>query len=182
MEEEHFGAILATPLINLLGQIGASILCIGVVIMLAVFTFGINMSEIINNLVQKSEENREERLERKQQIKEEKIKARQEAIENKRKQKELIKESFGPEALTDENLGEQIKINFGGRILDDEDTKVRKKYDHKDDDLTPLTKETKKAQVIQPDVIENNIFKKEEMVYLKQKKKRKKTKQKKCYN
>lgn len=162
MEEEHFGAILATPLINLLGQIGASILCIGVVIMLAVFTFGINMSEIINNLVQKSEENREERLERKQQIKEEKIKARQEAIENKRKQKELIKESFGPEALTDENLGEQIKINFGGRILDDEDTKVRKKYDHKDDDLTPLTKETKKAQVIQPDVIENNIFKKEE--------------------
>ena len=58
------GAILATPLINLLGQIGAFILCIGVVAMLGVFTFGINMSEIINNLVQKSEENREEKLER----------------------------------------------------------------------------------------------------------------------
>ena len=39
MEEGHFGAILATPLVNLLGKIGASILCIGVVIMLAVFTF-----------------------------------------------------------------------------------------------------------------------------------------------
>ena len=57
------GAILATPLVNLLGNVGAIILCVGVVIMFAVFTFGINMSEIINNLVEKSEENREERLE-----------------------------------------------------------------------------------------------------------------------
>ena len=38
----------------------------------------------------------------------------------------------------------------------------RKKYDHKDDDLTPLTKETKKRQEIQPDVIENNLFRQEE--------------------
>ena len=162
MEEEHFGAILATPLVNLLGQIGATILCIGVVIMLAVFTFGINMSEIINNLVQKSEENREERYERRQQIKEEQAKARQEAIENKKRQKELIKENSKKETIEDESLGEQIKINFGGRILDDEDTKSRKKYDHKDDDLTPLTKESKKTQAVQPDVIENNLFKKEE--------------------
>ena len=162
MEEEHFGAILATPLVNLLGQIGATILCIGVVIMLAVFTFGINMSEIINNLVQKSEENREERYERRQQIKEEQAKARQEAIENKKRQKELIKENSKKVTIEDESLGEQIKINFGGRILDDEDTKSRKKYDHKDDDLTPLTKESKKTQAVQPDVIENNLFKKEE--------------------
>ena len=162
MEEEHYGAILATPLVNLLGQIGATILCIGVVIMLAVFTFGINMSEIINNLVQKSEENREERYERRQQIKEEQAKARQEAIENKKRQKELIKENSKKETIEDESLGEQIKINFGGRILDDEDTKSRKKYDHKDDDLTPLTKESKKTQAVQPDVIENNLFKKEE--------------------
>ena len=53
------GAILATPLVNLLSPIGAIILCIGIVIMLAVFTFGINISEIINNYVDKSEEKRE---------------------------------------------------------------------------------------------------------------------------
>ena len=48
------GAILATPLVNLLGKVGAIILCIGAVILLAVFTFGINMSEIINNMVEKN--------------------------------------------------------------------------------------------------------------------------------
>ena len=106
--------------------------------MLAVFTFGINMSEIINNLVEKSEENREERLERKQKIKEEQLKARQEAIENRKKQRQLANQNN--DEIEDENIGEQIKINFGGRLLNEEDTKTRKKYDHKDDDLTPLTK------------------------------------------
>ena len=159
------GAILATPLVNLLGKIGAAILCIGVVLMFAVFTFGINMSEIINNIVEKSEENREERIERKQKLKEEQLKARQEVIENRKKeknQKELMKTAARQKALEEENIGEQIKINFGGRILEEEDTKKRKKYDHKDDDLTPLTKETKRMKDIQPDVIENNLFRQEE--------------------
>ena len=160
------GAILAVPLAKLLSPIGAIILCVGVVVMLAVFTFGINISEIINNFVEKTEEEREERLERKQQIKGEKQKARQESrqemLENKRKSKELQKEQARREILDEEDVGEQIKINFGGRILDEEDKKGRKKYDHKNDDLTPLTKETKKAQTTQPDVIENNLFRQEE--------------------
>lgn len=160
------GAILATPLANLLSPVGAIILCIGIVVMLAVFTFGINISEMINNFVEKTEEEREERLERKQQIKEEKQKTRQETrqeiLENKRKAKELQKEQARREALEEENVGEQIKINFGGRILEEDDKKGRKKYDHSNDDLTPLTKETKKTQSIQPDVIENNLFRQEE--------------------
>ena len=160
------GAILAVPLAKLLSPIGAIILCVGVVVMLAVFTFGINISEIINNFVEKTEEEREERLERKQQIKEEKQKtkqeSRQEMLENKRKAKELQKEQARREALDEEDVGEQIKINFGGRILEEEDKKGRKKYNHKNDDLTPLTKETKKAQTTQPDVIENNLFRQEE--------------------
>ena len=174
------GAILAIPLVNLLGQIGATILCIGIVAMLAVFTFGINMSEIINNFIEKTEENREERYERRQQLREEQLKARQETIENRKREKiekELMKENARQQALaTDEKLGEQIKINFGGRILDEEDSKGRKKYDHKDDDLTPLTKETKMAKAIQPDVIENNIFKKEENGLFKQEEEKKEDK------
>ena len=176
------GAILATPLVNLLGQIGATILCMGVVAMLAVFTFGINMSEIINNLIEKTEENREERYEKRQQLREEQLKIRQEAIEKRKKEKierEIMKEEARQQALaTDEKLGEQIKINFGGRILDEEDTKGRKKYDHKNDDLTPLTKETKTAKVVQPDVIENNIFKKEENSLFKQEEEKKEDKTK----
>ena len=153
------GAILATPLANLLSPVGAIILCVGIVIMLAVFTFGINISEIINNFVEKTEEEREERLERKQHIKEEKQKNKQEILENRKKSKEMQKEQLRKEALEEEDVGEQIKINFGGRILEEEDKKGRKKYDHKDDDLIPLTKETKSTQ---PDVIENNLFRQEE--------------------
>ena len=160
------GAILATPLANLLSPVGAIILCVGIVVMLAVFTFGINISEMINNFVEKTEENREEKYERRQQLREEQQKARQEAkqqaLENKKKSKSIQKEQAMREALEEEDVGEQIKINFGGRILEEEDKKGRKKYDHKDDDLTPLTKESKRTQSIQPDVIENNLFRQEE--------------------
>lgn len=160
------GVILAMPLSKLLSPIGTIILCVGVVIMLAVFTFGINISEIINNFVEKTEENREEKYERRQQLREEQKKARmeakQESIENRKKAKELQKEQARREALEEEDVGEQIKINFGGRILEEDDKKGRKKYDHSNDDLTPLTKETKKTQSIQPDVIENNLFRQEE--------------------
>ena len=55
----------------------------------------------------------------------------------------------------------QIKINFGGRIVDGTEEKIGlKKYDHSGEDLEPLTKNTRKE--IQPDVIENNLFKQEE--------------------
>ncbi len=99
------------------------------------------------------------------------MEAKQESIENRKKAKELQKEQARREALEEEDVGEQIKINFGGRILE-EDDKKGKKYDHSNDDLTPLTKETKKTQSIQPDVIENNLFRQEE-----EKKKEDKTKE-----
>ena len=157
------GAILAVPLVKLLGPIGAIILCVGIVIILAVFVFGINASEIINNFIEKSQENREERLEQKQKNKEEQLKMKQEMLEEKRKAREQARQ----EALADNSVGEQIKINFGGRLIDEENT-GRKKYNHDNDDLTPLTKETKKQKMQeikennQPDVIENNLFKQEE--------------------
>ena len=148
------GAILAVPLAKLLSPIGAMILCIGVVIMFAVFTFGINISEMINNFMEKTEENRENKLERKQQLKEERLKAREDILKQKNSQKDILRR----EALQDNSTdGEQIKINFGGRLVDEEPPKGRKKYDHKDDDLVPLTKSS-----IQPDVIQNNLFKQEE--------------------
>lgn len=157
------GAILAVPLVKLLGPIGAIILCVGIVIILAVFVFGINASEIINNFIEKSQENREERLEQRQKNREEQLKMKQEMLEEKRRAKEQARQ----EALADNSVGEQIKINFGGRLIDEGNT-GRKKYNHDNDDLTPLTKETKKQKMQeikennQPDVIENNLFKQEE--------------------
>lgn len=164
------GALLAVPLVKMLGPVGAIILCIGIVIMLAVFTLGINMSEIINNFVEKTQENREERLEQKYRDREEQVKTKQEMREEKRKareERELMRQQARQEVMADNSVGEQIKINFGGRLLDEE-SMGRKKYNHDNDDLTPLTKETKrqKMQEIkennQPDVIENNLFKQEE--------------------
>ena len=158
------GAILAVPLVKLLGPIGAIILCVGIVIILAVFVFGINASEIINNFIEQSQENREERLEQKQKNKEEQLKMRQEMLEEKRKAREQARQ----EALADNSVGEQIKINFGGRLIDDDAKGGKVKYSHEGEDLTPLTKETKKQKMQeikennQPDVIENNLFKQEE--------------------
>ena len=133
-------------------------------IILAVFVFGINASEIINNFIEKSQENREERLEQKQKNKEEQLKMRQEMLEEKRKAREQARQ----EALADNSVGEQIKINFGGRLIDDDAKCGKVKYSHEGEDLTPLTKETKKQKMQeikennQPDVIENNLFKQEE--------------------
>ena len=63
------GAVAAVPLVKLLGEIGAIIFCIGIAVILIVFTFGINMSEIINMIIEKIEERREQRLEEKEEIK-----------------------------------------------------------------------------------------------------------------
>ena len=50
------GAVGAVPLEKLLGQVGAVIFCIGIAGVLIVFTFGINLSEWITNLLEKAEE------------------------------------------------------------------------------------------------------------------------------
>ncbi|MCI8641308.1 MAG: DNA translocase FtsK [Clostridia bacterium] len=160
------GAILAVPLAKLLSPVGAMILCIGIAVMFAVFTFGINISEIINNVVDKTEENREIKIERKQQLREERLKIRQEKLEKqKANQKDILRRQALQEDIIDTDKDEQIKINFGGRIVDEEETKERKKYNHKDDDIVPLTKEKIIEEATtnnQPDVIENNLFKQEE--------------------
>ena len=161
------GAVAAVPLAKLLGDIGAVILCIGIAIVFLVFTFGINMSDIINMFVEKIENKREERLEEKeernkQEIKETAQERRKREREERMAEKARIKAEKIAKAQNDKELMDnQIKINFGGRILDEpENTKGLKKYDHSNDDLEPLTRDSKKE--MQPDVIENNLFKQEE--------------------
>ena len=98
------GAILAVPLAKLLSPVGAMILCIGIAVMFAVFTFGINISEIINNVVDKTEENREIKIERKQQLREERLKIRQEKLEKqKANQKDILRRQALQEDIIDTN-------------------------------------------------------------------------------
>ena len=159
------GAVAAVPLAKLLGDIGAVILCIGVSIILLVFTFGINLSEIINLIMDKIEEKRDERFERKEELAKEREREEKETPAQRRKRQreerrikaemaKLEKEEKAP-------MDNQIKINFGGRIVDNVEEKTGlKKYDHSKDDLEPLTKENKmKKQQLEPDVIDANLFK-----------------------
>ena len=169
------GTVGAVPLVNLLGVIGAIILCLGIAAILIVFTFGINLSEMIQNMADKMEEKREEKLEYREQRKKELAQMSEEEKETPAQrrrrerqerlaQKELEKQQNNP-------MENQIKINFGGRIVDGvEEKQGLKKYDHSNDDLEPLTKETKKGllakkqekEAVQPDVLENNLFKQED--------------------
>ena len=165
------GAAAAVPLAKLLGDIGAVILCIGIAIILLVFTFGINMSDIINRIVEKIEENREEKLQQREEIKKQKASEIRENASQKRKRERderlARREREKQRRQEKEPRENQIKINFGGRIVDGAEEKTGlKKYDHSGEDLEPLTKDSKKQrqarQEIQPDVIENNLFRQEE--------------------
>ena len=152
------GAILAIPLAKLLGSVGAILLCIGIAVMLLVFTFGINMSDLVKLVVEKWTDNREERKEEnaknREILREQRQKERLEKLEQRKQRKE--EENILEEP---ENVEEQIKINFGGKELIAEEKKGLKKYKHDEDDLVPLTRNTEKPD---PEVIENNLFKQEE--------------------
>ena len=77
---------------------------------------------------------------------------------------------------TEEDSEGQIKINLNGRAIEEIDENGRTKFRHGKDDLIPLTKEKKKGKSsianvastivekenIDPDYIENDLFKKEE--------------------
>ena len=119
------------------------------------------MSEMIQEVAYNMQDKKEERKAQKEELKKQKIEEMEETPAQRRKrerQERIAKKEM--EKLNQEKeqaVGEQIKINFGGRLLDgQEETKGLKKYDHSKDDLEPLTKQSK-AQM-EPDVLENNLF------------------------
>lgn len=156
------GTLAAIPLVKLLGNFGAVILSVGISIMLFVFTFGIDLSNIINQKVEEMQERKEEKAKNRE------IEV-EELNERRRKRKEEKKILKQKELEQQEN--EQIKINLNGRLIDEpnEGNKL-KKYNHQADDIIPLGLEnapTKLKPKVEkeeatPDYIENNLFKQEE--------------------
>lgn len=162
------GAVAAVPLAKLLGDVGAVILCVGIAAILLVFTFGINLSELINMFMARVEEKRDERLERKIEEEDEKetpAEKRKRLREERKAKLEQAKqekaERIAASKAAKTPMDNQIKINFGGRIVDNADEKPGlKKYNHEGEDLEPLTKQSKvQKQHIEPDVIDSNLFK-----------------------
>lgn len=151
------GALLAIPMAKLIGNIGTIIVCMGIAIILAATTFGVNVSELINMIVEKHQEKQENKKEEKLHEKESRMQEREnrELERAKAKQEARLKKQ-----KQENNPDEQIQINFGGHIIEEESPKKLKKFKHDKDDLIPLRMEkTKKPE---PDVIENNLFKQEE--------------------
>ena len=118
------------------------------------------MSEMIQEMAFKMEDKKEERKARKEELRSQRIEETEETPAQRRKRERQERLARKEERLNREKeqaAGEQIKINFGGRLLDgQEEQKGLKKYDHTKDDLEPLTKKSKEE--IQPDVLENNLF------------------------
>ena len=130
------GAVAAVPLAKLLGDIGAVIFCLGIAVILFVFTFGINLSEFISMIIEKLDDKREERIlakenEEKRNKKAEMLEKKKQAREEKMQERARMKaEKIAMAEKNKDLMDNQIKINFGGRILTEEDNpRCLKKYD-----------------------------------------------------
>ena len=165
------GALLAIPLAKLIGNVGTIILFIGIALILAVNTFGINLAEMISLIVEKhqdkAQERQNEKMELREQQKAEREKLREQREIERAKRNEIAKQEKEKRRMNlkeleiedEENEPEQIKINIGGKLLNGKEEKKLKKYNHEEDDIVPLGMTKKEAH---PDVIENNLFKQEE--------------------
>lgn len=147
------GAIVAIPVIQLLGMTGAVILAIGVAVLVLIFMFGIHPAKLITDAIENIEERKEERrnlsLEEEDDEEELDKKERIKKIDKKELRRSSKKESI------DIPLDDQITIN-----LNDKHGKL-KKYDHSGDDLLPLGMEEQTKT--SPNELEN-IFKTEQEV------------------
>ena len=181
------GTIAAVPLFKLFGKIGTIIISVGAAVILFATTFGIDVAEIIRAIIQSGVENSKtkhelkiEEKEARHQEKLEKIAMMKEQEGTEKLSKKEIKAKLREENRkaylenTEEDSEGQIKINLNGRAIEEIDENGRTKFKHGKHDLIPLTKEKKKANItnvassigekenIDPDYIENDLFKKEE--------------------
>ncbi len=157
------GAVLAAPLINMLGSLGTIILTIGIAIVLVIFIFAIKPAELIANTVDSLEEKREIKKKERREYKEKERKISKTSpireinqIETRREtaRERRIREKEEARRRAMEIDEEQLTINLNGL----EENKKLKKYNHDKDELIPLGLENEQFK---PNVIESNLFKQE---------------------
>ncbi len=173
------GVVIAYPLINLLGMSGAAITTVGIVIILAVFTFGISPSAIIVDyldrrnerreaLEEELEQRREARLNRKKNadvlLKEREIGDNTNSIPNKKRSKVEDLMPVEEDQIT-------INLNTGNdekNVTEERENKIRsslfrgKKKKKEEEEIILNIEESKEE--INPNEIEANLFKQEEEV------------------
>ncbi len=117
------GALAAVLLTRLLGIAGATVLSVGISIMLFAFVCGIDISELISSNVSNHIERKEEKKIQKQEIRrkqKEYMAARREELRAIQKEQQNKNEKNAVLKTAQEISPEQIKINLNGRIIDEE--------------------------------------------------------------
>ena len=169
------GTGIASVLIDLLGEAGTAILCVGVAAILLVFMFGIKPAEMIADFIENRREEKEERRAERQEMRatrrsrvaeiddREEVDNRKERRETKQERRLREKEEQMRQA---EELAEQLTINLNDNADEEKKSKKLKKYDHKGEDLIPFIgskhKEIEEEKKSNPDELEANLFKVEQ--------------------
>lgn len=169
------GTAIASVLIDLLGEAGTAILCVGVAAILLVFMFGIKPAEMIADFIENRREEKEERRAERQEMRatrrsrvaevddREEIDNRKERRETKKERRLREKEEQMRQA---EELAEQLTINLNDNADEEKKSKKLKKYDHKGEDLIPFIgnkhNKDEEERKSNPDELEANLFKAEQ--------------------
>ena len=152
------GAIIATPLVQMIGSLGATIITVGIAIVVFMYLIGISPTEWLLEFIDGREARKEERQARMEEEcqafderREERRKNRRNVVENKKEQ-EKAKENEQVELIQDE-----IVINHFNERKEDEEKKGKFSLFGKKNEAEPenVKIETKKSR---PDELEN-IFK-----------------------
>lgn len=170
------GGAVAVPLIKMLGTVGASILTIGISIILLVFIFDMKPAEMIANFLEGADERKEERREQREAYEETRL-ARREKVVKSRKLPQIDLDDDEPprETKKEKRLREKAEAEKLAAQFEDQLTinlNEEGKYDHTNDELeipffgkkklkggqTAVTEESK-SEPSSPDVLEANLFK-----------------------
>ena len=170
------GGAVAVPLIKMLGTVGATILTIGVSILLLVFIFDMKPAEMIANFLEGADERKEERREQREAYEEERL-ARRERMAKSRKLPQIDLDDDEPprETKKERRLREKAEAEKLAAQFEDQLTinlNEEGKYDHTNDELEipffgkkklkggqTVPVEESKPEPSSPDVLEANLFK-----------------------
>ena len=151
------GAVIAYPLIKLLGMFGAAITTAGIVAVLCVFTFGLHPSEIMLDIMDEMNARREERDEALNQRREQRMVRREQKLKNfgddEQMEMELPQKRGRKDNIPTSINEDEITINLNG-----EKQGVGIEEEKGKNGLFSKFRKNEQTE-INPDVIDANIFK-----------------------
>ena len=153
------GAVVAYPLIKLLGMFGAAIVTCGIVAVLCVFTFGLHPSGFVIDLLDEINSRREDRREAKEARREERNARRENARNSHSRRNRNRNSSIVDDDEIDIDLGEEEEENNPKKKTRGSLFGKRGKQLEIDDEESEDSEEDEETPEIDPDVIEGNIFK-----------------------